>query len=404
MPRKMLVADKSIVIQKSIGITFAQEDFDVSYVNDGEEALQKAQEIKPDLLLMHIGIPKKSGYEVCEELKKDPAMSKTPVLLMVGTHEPLDEAKCNAVGADGYMIKPFESQGLIDRVNELIQKAESQTAAPPPPPAAPVSTPSPASTIAGQMPPTTPSPNSTIAGQMPNQSRDTPMLDLDVPAAPAEESPAPAADFDSAFDFSFDEEAGAEATAVTSFPSEPPAPTENTEAALTELDVDPGSPATPAAPETPEPVATPAASGPSIDMSSLDSGGDGEFWDLAAEEPTNVSQPPEAPEPVDSPIVEPEPTAQVAQEPAAPAADVPQVTTEESPDFAFDFSPDSEGMDLSEPSPADTGAGFDFSAQDMDAEKPAAQPEPVAEAIPQEPQIEAPASPVAAPSGGQISL
>src|SRR5262245_35726031 len=122
MPRKLLVADKSVVIQKSVGITFAQEDCTVTYVSDGEDALSKTKQLKPDVLLLHIGTPKISGYDVCDTLKKDPQLSSMPVVLMVGTHEALDEAKYKAVKADGFIIKPFESQALIDKVHEVINK------------------------------------------------------------------------------------------------------------------------------------------------------------------------------------------------------------------------------------------------------------------------------------------
>jgi CheY-like chemotaxis protein len=217
MPRKLLVADKSVVIQKSVGITFAQEDFTVTYVSDGEQALQKAKALKPDIVLLHIGTPKLSGYEVCDAIKKDPALGTTPVLLLVGTQEQFDEPKSKTVKADGYIIKPFESQALISRVHELLSQKPAAAAAPsPPPPAAKPSaptTPSPTSTIAGQSAytppprpaakpaaPAVPSPTATISGQVP---RDAPLLDLDI-APPAVS--APSDDLGAGtFDFSLDD-------------------------------------------------------------------------------------------------------------------------------------------------------------------------------------------------------
>jgi CheY-like chemotaxis protein len=248
MPKKLLVADKSVVIQKSVGITFAQEDFTVTYVSDGEDALAKARQIKPDLALVHINTPKMSGYDVCHAIRKDPQLTAIPVLLLVGTHESLDETRVKACGADGHIIKPFESQALIDRVNELIttRKAGPAVAAPVPPgpkPTAPPppADPSPAATISGAAPmtpaappqPATPSPAATIAGQ-PAVSRDVPMLDLDV-AEPEILSPAEAANaFDFAFDSSLTPDAKPAAVEISSEidlgSPEPPAETTTAEA------------------------------------------------------------------------------------------------------------------------------------------------------------------------------
>src|SRR6266446_3289719 len=157
MPKNMLVADDSVVIQKAIGITFAQEDYAITYVNNGEDAVAKAKQIKPDVILADVTMPSKSGYEVCETVRKDPQLARTPILLMAGTHEPFDEARSRTSGADGYIIKPFESQTLIDRVKELMSgqrpaPAPPATAAPPSPP----SRPTPAPPAAAAKPPAPP--------------------------------------------------------------------------------------------------------------------------------------------------------------------------------------------------------------------------------------------------------
>ncbi len=136
MPKKLLLADDSITIQKVIAITFANEDYTLTTVSNGDEAIQKAQELKPDLIMADVMMPGKNGYEVCEIVKKDPQLKDIPVLLLTGTFETFDEKRSLQVGATGYITKPFESQALIDKVNQLISE-QKRPAAPPPRPAAP---------------------------------------------------------------------------------------------------------------------------------------------------------------------------------------------------------------------------------------------------------------------------
>lgn len=126
MPKKVLLADDSITIQKVISITLSDEDVDLTVVGSGEEALSKGREIKPDLMLIDISLPDKDGYKVCEEIKKDPVLKDIPVLLLAGTFEPYNEEKGKEVGADDYIVKPFESQELISKVKALIEKKVSE--------------------------------------------------------------------------------------------------------------------------------------------------------------------------------------------------------------------------------------------------------------------------------------
>ncbi len=125
MPKKLLVADDSITIQKVMGITFASEDYDLTVVDNGAEAVIKAREIKPDLILADIVMPEKDGYEVCREIKNDPDLSATPVILLAGTFEQFDENKSSDVGADDYITKPFESQAIIEKVKSNLEKASA---------------------------------------------------------------------------------------------------------------------------------------------------------------------------------------------------------------------------------------------------------------------------------------
>src|SRR3989304_3953795 len=100
MAKKILLADDSITIQKVISITFASENYELIIVGDGDSALKRAKEARPDLIMADVAMPGKNGYEVCEAIKNDPSLSSTPVLLLAGTFEPLDRHEAERVGAD----------------------------------------------------------------------------------------------------------------------------------------------------------------------------------------------------------------------------------------------------------------------------------------------------------------
>jgi CheY-like chemotaxis protein len=145
MGKKILLADDSITIQKVIELTFSDEDFEVVTVSNGRLAMEKVQEVRPDLVLCDIIMPEKDGYEVCDFIKKNPATSQIPVLLLTGAFEPFDQERASRVGCDGFLAKPFEPQTLIAKVKELLNQAGARTTAPRPaaaPPPAP--TPAPA--------------------------------------------------------------------------------------------------------------------------------------------------------------------------------------------------------------------------------------------------------------------
>jgi CheY-like chemotaxis protein len=121
MGNKLLLADDSITIQKVVGIIFANEDYELTVVDNGAAALEKARIIKPDVILVDALMPEKTGYEVCAEVRQDPVLKNTPLLILTGAFEPFDEEQAKKCGADDFISKPFESQQLILRVKNLIE-------------------------------------------------------------------------------------------------------------------------------------------------------------------------------------------------------------------------------------------------------------------------------------------
>src|SRR5688572_14574577 len=154
MGKKILLADDSITIQKVIELTFSDEDFEVVTVGNGRLAIERVQDVRPDIVLCDIIMPEKDGYEVCEFVKKHPALSRTPVLLLTGAFEPFDQDRAARVGSDGFLAKPFEPQTLIAKVKELLNQAAARGGAPAaaPRPQAPAPAPSAPPPMAPPMP------------------------------------------------------------------------------------------------------------------------------------------------------------------------------------------------------------------------------------------------------------
>jgi len=119
--RKLLLADDSVTIQKVIELTFADEGVRVVAFSNGLDAIQNVEELAPDIVLADVFMPAKSGYEVCEYVKQNEKLKHIPVVLLVGSFEPFDEAEARRVGADDILTKPFQSiRRLIDRVGALV--------------------------------------------------------------------------------------------------------------------------------------------------------------------------------------------------------------------------------------------------------------------------------------------
>lgn len=123
MPRTLLLADDSVVIQKLVGLSFANEDVELITADNGDDAIARAREARPDAVIADVIMPGKSGYEVCEAIKQDPQLAHVPVLLLTGTFEAFDEERAAAVGSAGHITKPFEAQALVERVKTLFAAA-----------------------------------------------------------------------------------------------------------------------------------------------------------------------------------------------------------------------------------------------------------------------------------------
>lgn len=118
MSKTILLADDSVTIRKVVELTFMEEDYELVSLGSGEEAIEQLPGVDPDLVVADVHMPGTSGYEVCRKAKE--LRAERPVLLLVGTFEPLDAAELEASGADAHLKKPFDSQELLQTVRDLL--------------------------------------------------------------------------------------------------------------------------------------------------------------------------------------------------------------------------------------------------------------------------------------------
>ena len=121
---RILVADDNSNIQKMVGLALKDQGIDVVAVGNGEAAVRKISDIRPDLVLADVFMPVRNGYEVCSYVKEDPSLAHIPVILLVGAFDPLDEQEAQRVGADGVLKKPFvPPDPLISMVKAALTRA-----------------------------------------------------------------------------------------------------------------------------------------------------------------------------------------------------------------------------------------------------------------------------------------
>ncbi len=124
MPKKLLLVDESITIQKVVELVLSEEDFEIITAENGDDALAKLEETPPDIILADVSTPGIDGYELCKKIKEGETKN-IPVILLSGAFERIDEEKANKSGASSYIIKPFESQELLNKISDALSASAS---------------------------------------------------------------------------------------------------------------------------------------------------------------------------------------------------------------------------------------------------------------------------------------
>jgi DNA-binding response OmpR family regulator len=120
MTKKILIVDDEPNIVISLEYLMKKEGFDVAVATDGDAALQLAGSYRPDLMLLDVMMPKKSGFEVCELLRADPGLGALKIVMLTAKGRDSEIAKGTGLGADAYITKPFSTKDLVMRVKSLL--------------------------------------------------------------------------------------------------------------------------------------------------------------------------------------------------------------------------------------------------------------------------------------------
>lgn len=120
MPR-ILIAEDEIDIRELIKITLTFSGFEVVAAEDGQKAVELAQDGEYDLIMMDVQMPHMDGYQACREIKKMPALRHVPVVFLSAKGQSSEVKEGLGAGAIDYMLKPFAPDELITRINQILE-------------------------------------------------------------------------------------------------------------------------------------------------------------------------------------------------------------------------------------------------------------------------------------------
>lgn len=118
--KRILAVDDEPNILLSLEFILEEEGYDVHVARDGDEALEMAERIKPDLILLDVAMPRKDGYEVCRILRDSADLAKVKVVMLTAKGQPLEKKKGVEVGANLYVTKPFSAEELLQKIRTVL--------------------------------------------------------------------------------------------------------------------------------------------------------------------------------------------------------------------------------------------------------------------------------------------
>jgi len=128
MPETILVVDDDPDIARFVEVNLRSAGYDVSVASDGEQALDKAGRLRPDLVLLDVMMPRIDGFEVAQRLRRNPQTANTSIIMLTAKGEELDRVLGLETGADDYLVKPFSVRELTSRVKALLRRAYGELA------------------------------------------------------------------------------------------------------------------------------------------------------------------------------------------------------------------------------------------------------------------------------------
>jgi DNA-binding response OmpR family regulator len=124
MTTKIVIADDEPNIVISLEFLMQRNGYEVRTAGDGEAALQLVNSFRPDLILLDIMLPLKSGYEVCQKMRESPDLKDTKIVMITAKGRDIEVTKGLALGADAYITKPFSTQDLLGTVKRLLGEGQ----------------------------------------------------------------------------------------------------------------------------------------------------------------------------------------------------------------------------------------------------------------------------------------
>ncbi|WP_018247522.1 response regulator [Orenia marismortui] len=126
MTNKILVVDDEVNIVELVKFNLEKEGYEVITAYDGEEAINKAKENNPNLIVLDLMLPKLDGFDVCRQIRKDNQLKRTPIIMLSAKGEEIDKILGLELGADDYVTKPFSPRELIARVKAVLRRIDSK--------------------------------------------------------------------------------------------------------------------------------------------------------------------------------------------------------------------------------------------------------------------------------------
>jgi DNA-binding response OmpR family regulator len=117
---RILIVDDEPNIVLALELLMKKEGFEVHTVDDGEKAFHAVRELRPDLVLLDIMMPKMDGYEVCQRIRSDTSLKSVRIVMLTAKGREIEKEKGLALGADAYITKPFSTREVVAKVKELL--------------------------------------------------------------------------------------------------------------------------------------------------------------------------------------------------------------------------------------------------------------------------------------------
>ena len=124
MSRRVLIVDDEPNIVTSLEFLMRGDDYEVRVARNGEEALQLAESFRPDIVVLDVMMPQRSGFEVCQKIRENPILGDVKIIMLTAKGRDVEKEKGLDLGANAYVTKPFSTKELMNTVHGLLPRSE----------------------------------------------------------------------------------------------------------------------------------------------------------------------------------------------------------------------------------------------------------------------------------------